>query len=84
MRTPITAGIRNRTVDTEWKRTCFAPSPAALKITEGKFMANAAWLALAVMAHNLGGAVGQLAGGDLQWATAATCAGGCSPSPAGS
>ncbi len=35
-------------------------------------MANAAWLALAVMAHNLGRAVGQLAGTDLQRATAAT------------
>ena len=29
-------------------------------------MANAAWLALAVMAHNLGRAVGQLAGPDLE------------------
>lgn len=35
-------------------------------------MANAAWLALAVMAHNLGRAVGQLAGPDLQQATTAT------------
>jgi hypothetical protein len=35
-------------------------------------MANAAWLALAVMAHNLGPAVGQLAGLDLQRSTAAT------------
>lgn len=35
-------------------------------------MANAAWLALAVMAHNLGRAVGQLAGADLERATAAT------------
>lgn len=32
------------------------------------------------MARNLGGAVGQLTGGDLQRATAATCTGGCSPS----
>ena len=38
----------------------------------GNFMANAAWLALAVMAHNLGRAVGHLAGPDLQTATAAT------------
>jgi hypothetical protein len=38
----------------------------------GNFMANAAWLALAVMAHNLGRAVGQLAGPDLNNATAAT------------
>ena len=35
-------------------------------------MANAAWLALTVMAHNLGRAVGQLAGSDLERATAAT------------
>jgi hypothetical protein len=41
-------------------------------LPSGKFMANAAWLALTVMAHNLGRAVGQLAGADLQWATAAT------------
>ena len=41
-------------------------------LPSGHFMANAAWLALAVMAHNLGRAVGQLAGPDLQRATAAT------------
>jgi hypothetical protein len=35
-------------------------------------MANAAWLALAVMAHNLGRAVDQLASADLERATAAT------------
>ena len=35
-------------------------------------MANAAWLALAVMAHNLGRALGRLAGPDLADATAAT------------
>ncbi|GAC1535968.1 MAG: IS1380-like element ISMsm10 family transposase [Marmoricola sp.] len=46
---------------------------AGLKhLPSGKFMANAAWLALAVMAHNLGRAVGQLAGPDLDRATAAT------------
>ena len=46
---------------------------AGLKhLPSGKFMANAAWLALAVMAHNLGRAIGQLAGPDLQRATAAT------------
>jgi len=38
----------------------------------GNFMANAAWLALTVMAHNLGRAVGHLAGPDLDTATAAT------------
>jgi len=38
----------------------------------GKFMANAVWLALTVMAHNLGRAVGRLAGPDLDTATAAT------------
>jgi len=31
-------------------------------LPSGRFMANAAWLALAVMAHNLGRAVGALAG----------------------
>ncbi len=41
-------------------------------LPSGKFMANAAWLALAVVAHNLGHAVGQLAGPDLERATAAT------------
>ncbi len=46
---------------------------AGLKhLPSGKFMANAAWLALAVMAHNLGRAVGQLGGPDLERATAAT------------
>ncbi len=35
-------------------------------LPSGDFMANAAWLALAVMAHNLGRAVGQLAGPDLE------------------
>lgn len=41
-------------------------------LPSGNFMANAAWLALTVMAHNLGRAVGQLAGHDLQRATAPT------------
>lgn len=41
-------------------------------LPSGKFMANAAWLALAVMAHNLGRAVGRLAGDDLEKATAST------------
>ena len=41
-------------------------------LPSGKFTANAAWLALTVMAHNLGRAVGQLAGADLHQATAAT------------
>jgi Transposase DDE domain group 1 len=41
-------------------------------LPSGNFMANAAWLALAVMAHNLARAVGRLAGADLQLATAAT------------
>ena len=35
-------------------------------------MANAAWLALAVMAHNLARAVGRLAGPDLHTATTST------------
>jgi len=41
-------------------------------LPSGHFMANAAWLALSVMAHNLGRAVGQLAGTELERATAAT------------
>ncbi len=41
-------------------------------LRSGRFMANAAWLALAGMAHNLGRAIGQLAGHDLERATAAT------------
>ncbi len=41
-------------------------------LPSGNFMANAAWLALTVMAHNLGRAVGHLAGPDLNTATAAT------------
>jgi DDE family transposase len=41
-------------------------------LPSGRFMANAAWLALAVMAHNLGRAAGLLAGGPLHRATAAT------------
>jgi hypothetical protein len=46
---------------------------AGLKhLPSGRFMANAAWLALAVMAHNLGRAVGQLASPELERATAAT------------
>jgi hypothetical protein len=46
---------------------------AGLKhLPSGRFMANAAWLALAVMAHNLGRAVGQLAGHGLDRATATT------------
>ncbi len=41
-------------------------------LPSGRFMANAAWLALAVIAHNLSRAVGLLAGGTLHRATAAT------------
>ena len=46
---------------------------AGLKhLPSSRFPAKAAWLALTVMAHNLGRAVGQLAGADLARATAAT------------
>jgi len=41
-------------------------------LPSGKFMANAAWLTLTVIARNLARAVGQLAGPDLDTATAAT------------
>ena len=41
-------------------------------LPSGKFPANAAWLGLATLAHNLGRAVGILTGGPLARATAAT------------
>ena len=41
-------------------------------LPSGKFMANAAWLAMAVMAHNLARAVGRLAGDNLEKATMPT------------
>ena len=41
-------------------------------LPSGKFTANAAWLALTVLAHNLGRAVAQLAGPELEKATVAT------------
>ncbi len=41
-------------------------------LPSGRFTANAAWLALTVIAHNLGRAVGHLAGTDLAQATAST------------
>ncbi len=41
-------------------------------LPSGSFMANAAWLALTIIAHNLGRAVGRLAGHELEKATAAT------------
>lgn len=41
-------------------------------LPSGKFDANAVWLALTVMAHNLGRAIGRLAGPELNTATIAT------------
>ncbi|MGV9349341.1 IS1380 family transposase [Streptomyces spiralis] len=41
-------------------------------LPSGRFTANAAWLAFAVMAHNLGHAIGILAGHELSRAAAAT------------
>lgn len=41
-------------------------------LPSGKFTANAAWLGLTVMAHNLSKAIGRLAGPDLTGATATT------------
>ena len=52
-------------------------------LPSGHFMANAAWLALAVMAHNLGRAVGDLAGPDLQRRPPPPCSARSSPCPAG-
>jgi hypothetical protein len=55
------------------EQTIAEPKSAGLAhLPSGRFMANAAWLSLAVMAHNLGRAVRQLAGADLERATAAT------------
>src|SRR3954449_3548850 len=41
-------------------------------LPSGRFMANAAWLALTVMTHNLARIVGRLAGPDLEKTTVAT------------
>ena len=43
-----------------------APTTALAHLSSGKFMANAAWLALAVIAHKPARAVGRLAGPDLE------------------
>jgi hypothetical protein len=51
-------------------------------LPSGKFMANAAWLSLAVIAHNLARAVGALATRPTPGPR--PCASACSPSPAGS
>ena len=67
---PTTAGTRS---SSSQPSSCTSRTEQeGLQITSGRFMANAAWLALTVMAHNLGRAVGQLAGPDLQRATAST------------
>jgi len=50
----------------------------------GNFMANAAWLALTVMAHNLGRAVGHLAGPTCTPRPPRPCGARSSPCPAGS
>ncbi len=47
-------------------------SVGLVHLPSGNCMANAAWLALTVMTHNLGRTVAILAGPDLQRATAAT------------
>ena len=54
------------------RRIAELKSAGLAHLPSGKFMANAAWLALAVMAHNLGRAVGRLAGADLEKATTST------------
>ena len=64
---PTTAGTRSSS-----RRIAELKSAGLAHLPSGNFMANAAWLALAVMAHNLGRAVGRLAGPDLEQATAAT------------
>jgi hypothetical protein len=53
-------------------------------LPSGRFMANSAWLALTAMSHDLGRAVGQLGGPDLERATAATLRRKVFTCPAGS
>jgi len=54
------------------QRVAELKSAGLAHLPSGKFNANAAWLALTVMAHNLGRAVGRLGGPDLDTATIAT------------
>ena len=56
------------------KHPCRSTGPATrgLKITNGLFAANCAWLACAVIAHNLLRAAGTIAGGDHAVARGAT------------
>jgi hypothetical protein len=51
-----------------------ADSRVSLQIKSGLFAANCAWLAAAVIAHNLLRAAGVLAGTDHSIARGATCA----------
>jgi hypothetical protein len=55
-------------------QTCRSAGPPGrgLKVTDGKFAANAAWLVLAVIALNLTRAAATLTGPDLAKATTAT------------
>ena len=51
------------------RRIAELESAGLAHLPSGRFMANATWLALTVMAHNLSRAVGRLAENDLQRAT---------------
>src|SRR4051812_34815125 len=54
------------------RRIAELKSAGLAHLPSGKFMANAAWLALSVITHNLARAVGRLAGPDLEKATTST------------
>lgn len=70
-RRKVIASTTHSRGDLPLRRACHG-QPRNNPITSGRFSANAAWLALGVMAHNLGGGVGILAGGQERRATAAT------------
>ena len=61
-----------RAIDQHGQVIAELKSAGLAHLPSGKFTANAAWLALAVMAHNLGRSVGILAGPKLARATATT------------
>ena len=60
------------TLATKHRRRSTQQATTGLKITSGLFAANCAWLACAVIAHNLLRAAGTIAGGDHAVARGAT------------
>ena len=69
-RTLLTAA--SATLATKHRRRSTQQATTGLKITSGLFAANCAWLACAVIAHNLLRAAGTIAGGDHAVARGAT------------